>query len=58
MMTQAGQRIVVADHTKFAQTGHTRVWPLERTDIIITDTGASRKQLAPYLAKGVQIIRV
>lgn len=58
MMTQARQRIVVADHSKFGQAGHTRVWPLEKTDIIVTDSGATRRQIAPYEAKGVRIIRV
>ena len=58
MMTQARQRIVVADHTKFGRAGHTRVWPLEKTDIIITDSGISSRKLAPYEAKGVRIIRV
>jgi DeoR family transcriptional regulator of aga operon len=58
MMTQARQRIVVADHTKFGRTGHTRVWPLEKTDIIVTDSGISSRKLAPYEARGVRIIRV
>lgn len=58
MMTQARQRIVVADHTKFGRTGNTRVWPLEKTDIIVTDSGISSRKLAPYEARGVRIIRV
>ena len=58
MMMQARQRIVVADSSKFGQTGHTRVWPLEKTDIIVTDSGITRRQAAGYEAKGVRIIRV
>jgi DeoR family transcriptional regulator of aga operon len=63
MFTQARQRIVLADHTKFGQVSHLRVWPLEDIDIIITDTGATKRMLAPFTAPGgkimgVKIIRV
>lgn len=57
MFTQARQRIVLADHTKFGQVSHLRVWPLENIDIIITDTGATKRMLAPFTSLGVKIIR-
>jgi DeoR family transcriptional regulator of aga operon len=57
MFTQARQRIVLADHTKFGQVSHLRVWPLAEIDIIITDTGATKRMLAPFTALGVKIIR-
>jgi len=58
MLNQARQRIVLADHTKFGTASHLHVWPLNKTDIIITDTGATKRLLAPYETKGTEIIRV
>ena len=57
MFTQARQRIVLADHTKFGQVSHLHVWPLAEIDIVITDTGATKRMLAPFTALGVKIIR-
>jgi DeoR family transcriptional regulator, aga operon transcriptional repressor len=57
MLAQAKRRIVVADHTKFGKVSYSRVWPLDKIDIIITDRGVSKRISAPYEAKGVKILR-
>jgi DeoR family transcriptional regulator of aga operon len=57
MMRQARQRIVVADHRKIGTVGTALIWPMEEVDILITDKGANDEAIAPFVAKGVEVIR-
>jgi DeoR family transcriptional regulator of aga operon len=57
MMRQARQRIVVADHRKIGAVGTALIWPMEEVDILITDKGANDEAIAPFVAKGVEVIR-
>jgi DeoR family transcriptional regulator of aga operon len=57
-LKQARRKIVVADHTKFSIVANNFLSPLEDIDLIITDTGASERMLAPYRKRGVEIQRV
>jgi DeoR family transcriptional regulator of aga operon len=58
MMRQARQRIIVADHRKIGEVGTALIWPMEEIDIFITDKGASDEEVAPLLAKGIEVRRV
>lgn len=57
MMRQARQRIVVADHRKIGAIGTALIWPMEDIDILITDKGARDEDIAPFLAKGIDVRR-
>lgn len=57
-LKQARRKILVADHTKFSIVANNFLSPLEEIDLIITDTGASERMLAPYRKRGVEIRRV
>ena len=52
MMECAGRVVVLADHTKFGAASLFRVCPLERVDILVTDSGAP-PQMAERLRQGV-----
>ena len=58
MLQQARQKIVVADHTKFAVIAHYLIARAEEIDMIITDTGATDDCSLPSVRKGIQIERV
>lgn len=58
MMRQARQRIIVADHRKIGAIGTALIWPLEEIDVFITDKGARDEDIAPLLAKGIEVRRV
>lgn len=57
MMRQARRRIVVADHRKIGKIGTALIWPTEELDILITDEGASDEDIAPFIAKGIDVRR-
>jgi DeoR family transcriptional regulator of aga operon len=57
MMRQARQKIVVADHSKLGAIGTALIWPMESIDILITDKGAKDEDIAPFVAKGVDVRR-
>lgn len=57
MMRQARQRIIVADHRKIGEVGTALIWPMEEIDIFITDKGATDEEIAPLLAKGIEVRR-
>lgn len=57
MMKQARLRIVVADNRKIGETGTARIWPADEIDILITDKGASDEDIAPFVAKGIDVRR-
>jgi DeoR family transcriptional regulator of aga operon len=55
MLRQARFRVVVADHRKLGVTGASLIWPTNEIDLLITDKGASKTALAPFLKKGVKV---
>ncbi|HUE82050.1 MAG TPA: DeoR/GlpR family DNA-binding transcription regulator [Pyrinomonadaceae bacterium] len=57
MMRQARQRIVVADNRKIGEVGTALIWPADDIDILITDRGASDDDIAPFIAKGIEVRR-
>jgi len=57
MMRQARQRIVVADNRKIGEVGTALIWPADDIDILITDRGASDDDIAPFVAKGIEVRR-
>lgn len=57
MMRQARQKIVVADRRKLGAIGTALIWPMENIDILITDKGAKDEEIAPFLAKGIDVRR-
>jgi DeoR family transcriptional regulator of aga operon len=52
------QRIVVADHTKLGLVATHQICPVTAVHLLITDTGASDKAIAPFLQKGIEVRRV
>lgn len=57
MMRQARQRVVVADRRKIGAVGTALIWPMENIDILITDKGAKDEEIAPFIAKGIDVRR-
>jgi len=57
MMRQARQRIVVADNRKIGEIGTALIWPTQEIDILITDKGATDEDIAPFIAKGIEVRR-
>jgi DeoR family transcriptional regulator of aga operon len=57
MMRQARQKIVVADHRKVGAIGTALIWPMEDIDILITDQGVKDEDIAPFIAKGIDVRR-
>lgn len=58
MADQSARRILVVDHSKFGQVAACLVCPIKKVDAIITDTGASDEMVAPFLALGIEVLRV
>lgn len=58
MLKQARLRVVVADHRKLGVTGTTRIGPLSEIHLLITDKGAAKAALEPFLKQGIQVQRV
>jgi DeoR family transcriptional regulator of aga operon len=57
MMHQGRQKIVVADYRKIGAIGTALICPIEEVDIIITDKGAADDDIAPFIAKGIDVRR-
>jgi DeoR family transcriptional regulator of aga operon len=57
MMRQGRQKIVVADHRKIGAVGTALISPVEEIDILITDRGATDNDIAPFIAKGIEVRR-
>lgn len=55
MIRQARRKVVVADHSKLGKTADAFVCPLHAVDLVITDTGAADKILAPFRSKRISI---
>lgn len=58
MARQARRRILLVDRTKFGQVASCMVCPIQDVDVIITDAGAGDELIAPFLALGIEVVRV
>jgi len=58
LMRQARQRIVVADHRKIGITATAVIWQTANIDVLITDKKATDDAIAPFVASGINVIRV
>lgn len=57
MLRQARQKIIVADHRKIGAVGTALIAPMEDLDVLITDKGATDEDIAPFIAKGIDVRR-
>ncbi len=57
LIEQARTRIAVADHTKIGVTANAAICPTTMVDTLITDTSATDEAIAPFLEKGIEVIR-
>lgn len=58
LLKRARRKIAVVDHTKFGVVAGWRICETIALDALITDTGTTEEVLAPFEAKGIQIVRV
>lgn len=58
MVQQAREKIVVADHSKLGVVVASLICPTSAVDVLITDTGATDEQIAPFDELGVDVFRV
>ena len=58
LMRQARTRIVVADHRKIGITGTALIWQTNNIDVFITDKKATDEAVAPFVSKGIKVLRV
>jgi DeoR/GlpR family transcriptional regulator of sugar metabolism len=58
MARQAKRKIAVADHSKLGIVANWQICPTEEIELLITDTGAKDKTVAPFLKRGVKVRRV
>jgi DeoR family transcriptional regulator of aga operon len=57
MVRQAKLRIVVADSSKLAVITPAFVCPISDVNILITDSRASDKAIAPFIERGIDVKR-
>jgi DeoR family transcriptional regulator, aga operon transcriptional repressor len=58
MVQQAKTRIVVADSTKLGALTPAFVCPISDIHVLVTDTRASDKTIAPFIERGIEVKRV
>lgn len=58
MIEQAKQTIVVADSTKIGVVTPALICPISNVHMLITDSRASDKAVAPFTERGIQVQRV
>jgi DeoR/GlpR family transcriptional regulator of sugar metabolism len=58
VVTQARKRIAVLDRSKFGVITSWKMCAVEDCDLIITDKGATKDLIAPYVKRGVEVRRV
>jgi DeoR family transcriptional regulator, aga operon transcriptional repressor len=57
MIQQSKQTIVVADSSKIGIVTPALISPIANVHMLITDTGASDKAIAPFLERGIKVER-
>jgi DeoR family transcriptional regulator of aga operon len=58
MVQQAKRKIAVTDHSKLGVVTRWLICPTESIEMLITDSGATDKMIAPYLEKKIEVRRV
>jgi DeoR family transcriptional regulator of aga operon len=58
MVQQAKLRVVVADSTKLGCVSPALVCPISEINLLITDSRATDKSIAPFLERGIDVKRV
>lgn len=58
MVQQARRKIAVADHSKLGVVTKWLICPTESIEMLITDSGATDKMIAPFLEKRIEVRRV
>jgi DeoR family transcriptional regulator of aga operon len=58
MVRQAKRKIAVADHSKLGVVTKWLICPTESIDMLITDTGATDRMIAPFVELGIEVRRV
>jgi DeoR family transcriptional regulator of aga operon len=58
MVRQAKRKIAVADHSKLGIATKWVICPATAIDMLITDSGATNKMIAPFLKKQIEVRRV
>ena len=58
MVQQAKRKIAVTDHSKLGVVTRWVICPTESIEMLITDSGATDKMIAPYLEKKIEVRRV
>ena len=56
MMQVARRVIVVADHTKFGRNSLVHVAPLDRVDLVVTDTGLADEHRELLRRRGIECV--
>ncbi len=57
LIGRAQRRVVVADRSKLGVTATYEFWPIDQIDMLITDGGADDEQIAPFMARGIEVRR-
>lgn len=57
MVRQAKRKIAVADHSKLGVVAKWLICPADTVDMLITDSGATDKQIEPFLELGIEVRR-
>ncbi len=55
MVRQAKRKIAVVDHSKLGVVAKWLICPIDAIDILITDKGATKQMMAPFLQRGVNV---
>jgi DeoR family transcriptional regulator of aga operon len=58
MIQQSKQAVVVADSTKIGIVTPALICPISGVHMLITDTNATDKAIAPFLERGIKVQRV
>jgi len=58
MIQQAKQTVVVADSSKIGIVNPALICPLSNIHMLITDTRATDKAIAPFVERGIEVQRV
>ncbi len=58
MCEQAEKRVLVVDSSKFGKKGFIKILPIEKIDLIITDTGLPESIAAEFKERGIEVLRV
>ena len=58
LASRARRIVVLADSSKLGRHAFARVCPIEKVNVLVTDAAATDADVAPFLAAGIELIRV